>query len=189
MINSGWILAIILPAFFVLLIILRSMFRRYTNRRDEISSLADASDAFARAPADPEEIAEVAFLEIARLFETDFFHLGIFENEIYRTLLIVRDGNREENIELELNAENKGLIDEIRTEGRPRLVSDHEEDDDRLPFDPGFHGSNPPRSGAYIPLLVEDKVIGVLCVQNRRKGTFTKDHLHPLSILANAIAA
>ncbi|MCK4741024.1 MAG: hypothetical protein KAS80_01940, partial [Anaerolineales bacterium] len=64
----------------------------------ELKTLAEVGRSITSAALDPQELAEVAFIEIARLMETDFFQLGVFEDDHYRTLIWVKDGSRQENL-------------------------------------------------------------------------------------------
>ncbi|NIS82131.1 MAG: SpoIIE family protein phosphatase [Anaerolineales bacterium] len=189
MTNSEWILAVALLASFALFLLLPRMLKRYSNWGEELSSLHDVSTAIVSAPADPEELAEIAFLETARVLETDFFQLGVFEGDAYRTILLVRDGNRQANLEFELDPEHEDIFAWIRRASSPLLITDFPAQQEKLPPVPGNLTHDLPRSGIFAPLKVEDKVIGVLAVQSRRSNAFDDNHLHLLSIVANGVAS
>jgi serine phosphatase RsbU (regulator of sigma subunit)/GAF domain-containing protein len=159
------------------------------SRLSELASLSSLGNAIATAPLELEEIAEVAYLEAARILETDFFQLGVFEGDTFRTLLWVQDNQRVENRTFVLETDNMGITGWIRDSHHPLLVTDFEAERESLPALPSYQSSHPPRSGIFIPLIVEDDVIGLISIQNRKPGAFSKSHLHRLTILANFLAS
>lgn len=92
------------------------------RRENELRTLAALAQAIAGAPDDPAEVAEAAYVHTARLVPSEFFQLGIFQGESYRTLIWVRDGNRVHNREFTLDTEHEGLIGWIRRTGEDLLV-------------------------------------------------------------------
>ena len=154
----------------------------------ELKTLAEVGRSIASAALDSQELAEVAFLEIARLMETDFFQLGVFEDDIYRTLIWVKDGSRQENLSFQIEAEHEGLIGWIRRTGQALLVKDFQSEADSLPAQPSYQAPDPPVSGLFIPLKSGDRVIGALTIQSRRSHAFTSHDLYLMLVLANHLA-
>jgi serine phosphatase RsbU (regulator of sigma subunit)/putative methionine-R-sulfoxide reductase with GAF domain len=161
---------------------------RADSQPSELASLSSLGNAISVAPLEPEELAEVAYIEAARILETDFFQLGVFEGDTYRTLLWVQDNQRVDNQIFTLETQNKGVTGWIRDSRRPLLVSDFETERESLPALPSYQSSDPPRAGIFMPLIVEDDVIGLISIQNRRPGAFSQNHLYLLNILANYLA-
>ncbi len=171
------------------------LWRRYrsrqelTQRVEELTALAEIGRYVATAPLDQDELAETAYEEAARVLRTDFFQLGVFEGKVYRTVIWVRDGERVENQEFELDPEHDGLVGWIRQNGSPLLINDFAAERDRLPARPSYDSEDPPASGIFAPLLAGEEVLGLIGLQSRRKRAFRDHDLRLLTILANAVAS
>ncbi len=162
---------------------------RLERRREaELQTLAALAQAVFAASDDPAEIAEAAYVHTARLLSTDFFQLGMFQGDVYRTLIWVRDGSRVHNREFLLDAEHGGLVGYIRRTGEPLLVTDFRRAGD-LPVYPSYSAEDPPASGVFVPLSVENTVVGVLAVQSRKVGAFRRRELLLLRALAGSVAS
>lgn len=178
-----------------LLLALVVLIRRYRSRREllaragELSALAEIGRALAGAPLDPAEVAAVAFQESARILNTDFFQLGVFEGETYRTLIWVRDGEQLVNQTFELDPTEDGLVGWVRRNARPVLVRDFGAERARLPAEPSYDSPDPPCSGIFAPLLAGDEVLGVIAIQSRRRHAFDDHHVRLLSMLAHSVAS
>jgi len=96
-----------------------------------LPELVQIGRAILNAPPEAQELAEVAYLETARLLETDFFQLGVFEGSRYRPLIWVRDGNRLNNVTFDLEEGDGGIIGWIQQTGKPLLITDFEQEMDR----------------------------------------------------------
>lgn len=155
----------------------------------ELAELGEIAKAVASAPLDPQEIAEVAYVEAARLLETDFFQLGLFDDRHYRTVIWVRDGTRQPNRTFDLAQEPSGIVAWVLREAQPLLVRDFEPERRTLPAQPSYDAADPPRSGLFVPLLVGDHAIGLIAIQSRRPGAFDQHHLRVLTIIANTVAS
>lgn len=157
------------------------------RRENELRTLAALAQAIAGAPDDPAEVAEAAYVHTARLVPSEFFQLGIFQGESYRTLIWVRDGNRVHNREFTLDTEHEGLIGWIRRTGEDLLVRDFARQAD-LPARPSYASEDPPSSGLFLPMKVDNAVIGILAVQSRRRGAFGRRDRLLLRALAGSVA-
>jgi serine phosphatase RsbU (regulator of sigma subunit) len=171
------------------------LYDRYLSRRElmdrvaELSELAEIGRAVGAAPLEAEELAEVAYQEAARLLETDHFQLGVYEGDTYRTLIWVREGERQANQVFELAGDEEGLVGWVRRSGKPLLVRDFQAERSSLPARPSYEADDPTASGMFVPLLVGEKAIGVIAIQSRRQRAFREHHLRLLTILANGVAA
>jgi hypothetical protein len=103
-----------------------------------IDTLAEAGRSIASAGSDEEELAEITYVEAARLIETDFFQMGIFENSRYTTLIWIMDGDRFENVSFELSPDKSGIVGWVRDSGETVLVADFEVEKDILPAQPSY---------------------------------------------------
>lgn len=154
----------------------------------DTSSLANAGRAIAAATSDYHELAEVTFLEIARLIPTDFFQLGIFDEAQYRTLILIQDGTRSENHAYSMDREGENLIGWVRRTGQALLVHDFISERNELPALPGYEAKDPPVSGLFIPLGTSNVVIGILAIQSRVANALSDDHVQLLTVLAHSIS-
>jgi serine phosphatase RsbU (regulator of sigma subunit)/GAF domain-containing protein len=154
-----------------------------------LSTLAQVSRAIAGAAHDPQELAEVTFLEIARLVPVDFFQLGFYEEDHYQTLILIRDGNRLDNLKIPLDAENRNLIVWVHQTGEALLIRDYRQEADHLPARLNYGTDDPPVSGVFIPLRVASTTVGLLALESREQAAFSEEHLQFLSILSHSLAA
>ncbi|MGB2895833.1 MAG: GAF domain-containing SpoIIE family protein phosphatase [Anaerolineales bacterium] len=154
----------------------------------ELKTLAEVGRSIASAALNPQELAEVAFLEITRLMETDFFQLGVFEDDRYRTLIWVKDGSHQENLSFQIAPEQEGLIGWIRRTGQSLLVKDFQSEASNLPAYPSYDAPDPPVSGLFIPLRSGDSVIGAIAIQSRRSHAFTEHDLSLILVISNQLA-
>ena len=157
------------------------------EHEQQLSRLGELSARLGQTHLDPEELAEVAYEEAARFVEADFFQLGVFEGNAYRTLIWIRDYERQDNQVFDLRQESEGIIGWIRSSGQPLLVRDFTAEHDSLPARPGYNSDNPPRSAVFVPLAIEGQVLGVLAVQSRRPGAFGPRDLRLMQMLAAAL--
>lgn len=122
----------------------------------DIHSIAAILNAISRSAADPHEIAEVAFLEIARLTEPDVFELGLFETNTYRTLIRVVEGSRESNLQIDEIEAQTDLLTWVRNSRQAILFSDAQNELDMLPAETILTADPMPKSGLIVPLQFGD---------------------------------
>jgi serine phosphatase RsbU (regulator of sigma subunit)/GAF domain-containing protein len=154
-----------------------------------LSTLAQVGRAIVGAAHDPQELAEVTFLEIARLVPVDFFQLGIYEEDYYETLIFIRDGTRLENLKIPLDAEDGNLISWCHQTGEAVLIRDYEQEADNLPTRPSYETDDPPISGVFFPLSVANTTIGLIALESREQAAFSEEHIQLISILSHSLAA
>lgn len=153
-----------------------------------IDTLAEAGRSIASTGSDEEELAEITYVEAARLCETDFFQMGIFEDSHYRTLIWIKDNDRVENVSFELSPDKSGIVGWVRESGETVLVSDFEVEKDILPAQPSYDAEDAPRSGMFVPLKLGESVIGIISIQSRRPGAFDLTHSHLIEVLSSYVA-
>jgi serine phosphatase RsbU (regulator of sigma subunit)/GAF domain-containing protein len=154
----------------------------------EVEHLGELAARLGQARLDPEELAEVAYEETARFLETDFFQLGVFEGNSYRTLVWIRDYERLDNQSFDLQQEGLGIVGWVRDTGQPLLVADYAAERDTLPARPSYDSADPPRSGLFVPLAIEGQALGVIVIQSRRRNAFGARDLRLLQVLASGLA-
>jgi serine phosphatase RsbU (regulator of sigma subunit)/GAF domain-containing protein len=154
----------------------------------DIRSIASILTAISHSAADPNEIAEVAFLEIARLIELDVFELGIFEANSYRTLIRVVEGSREPNLQIDGIGPQTDLLTWVRNSGQAILFSDTQTELDVLPAETILTADQMPRSGLIVPLQFGDRVLGTISLHSEKTDAFRDEDRELLTIVAAAMA-
>jgi serine phosphatase RsbU (regulator of sigma subunit) len=153
----------------------------------QLSRLGELSARLGQTHLDPEELAEVAYEEAARFLETDSFQLGVFDGPSYRTLIWIRDYERQDNKVFDLRKESEGIVGWVRDTAQPLTVRDFVAERESLPARPAYDSTNPPRSAVFVPLAIEGQVLGVMAVQSRRPGAFGPRDLRLMQMLAAAL--
>ncbi|MBI2682920.1 MAG: GAF domain-containing protein [Acidobacteriales bacterium] len=137
----------------------------------ELTSILDLDPLFAR-------IGEL----LRRLFEYQMFSILILD-ENTQTLQHRFAVRYKENIQLKHDVPiGKGLVGSAAALREPVLAPD-------VARDPRYIMLNPEtRSELCVPLIYKDKVIGVLDLENTRRGYFNEEHVRTLSTAAAQIA-
>lgn len=154
-----------------------------------LASIAAMSDTIAGVPADPSELAEIAYQETTRMMDTDFFQLGLFEGDGLRMLIQVRDGKRLDARSFEIETRDEGIMSLVRDRGKAMLITDFDGSEHTVPETTGCLPTDEPRAGLFVPLKVSEQVIGLVGVQSRRPIAFQQSHQQLLSIMANTVAS
>jgi serine phosphatase RsbU (regulator of sigma subunit)/transcriptional regulator with GAF, ATPase, and Fis domain len=155
----------------------------------ELEAISEFQRTFARTPLEADELAEVAYEEAARFMPADYFQLGLFDHDSYRTVIWIKECNCVENQTFPLKDGSEGIVGWVRRSGQPLLVSDFEAEKERLPAQPAYSGNDPVSSALFVPLVAGEEVFGVIAVQSRRARAYRQHHLRLLAILGNAAAA
>lgn len=159
------------------------------NRTDlNLISVAAMLAAITRSAGDPHELAEVTFLEVARVTEPDVFEIGLFGPDGYQILIRVVEGTRVENKDIPEVHTLSDLLTWVQGSGESILFSDYETEKDELPAVNSLTPGQMPQSGLFIPLRFGDRVLGVLSLRSNETNAFTENDRELLSILAASIA-
>ena len=171
------------------------LYRRWGSRRalvarlDELSKFADAGQRILNAPFDLHQLAQRIYIEAGEIVDVSIFQLGLFDGDRYRLLIWIMDGKASPLREFSLTPNSLGIVGWMRESRRSLLVRDFEKEIDSLPAKPRYISDDPPRSAAFVPLMVGDAVLGVMAIQNRQPDAFSEEDLRLLSIIANHAAA
>jgi sigma-B regulation protein RsbU (phosphoserine phosphatase) len=146
-----------------------------------LRTLLEISHEFS-AVLDLKPIMEKVAVLVRRLIRYDALSIFLLDTEagLLRPYLSVRHDQR---IGLGNVPVTNGIIGAAVRSAAPVLVADTERDKRYLPALEGI------RSELAIPLIVSDKVTGVLDLESESRGFFSKDHLRTLSLLAPHLAA
>ncbi len=159
------------------------------RRLRELGILAEIGQAIASTQLNLEQLAQAVYQQAGKIVDTQFFQLGLFEDDRYRLLIWVEDGQPRPVTEFRLSAGDEGLIGWLRDSRRSLLVSDFEREAASLPAKPRYEAAYPPRSGIFVPLLRGDQALGAIAVQSRQPNAFSEEQHRRLSIVANQAAA
>lgn len=171
------------------------LYRRWQSRRalvrrlGELSVLADVSRSILDVQLDLNRLAELVYQQAGQIVDTGIFQLGLFEDDRYRFLIWIVDGEPRPPMEFRLTPDTMGIVGWMREHHRSLLVKDFEAELASLPARPRYISNNPPRSAVFVPLLAGDEVLGVIAIQSRRPNAFSEEDLRLLTIIANLAAA
>ncbi len=118
-------------------------------------------------------------LAVRVLIDFDAFSILILEGDTLRHRFSQRYDERVETDNIKLGEGVTGHAAYLR---EPILVRDTRDDHRYIPAHPDI------RSEVAVPLIVKDRVIGVIDLESERIGYFTEDHLRTLTLLAPQVA-
>jgi len=161
------------------------------ERAEELDTLIAFARAIFQTPSELEELAEVAYIEAARLVDTDFFQLGLYEGQNYRTLICVREGHSVENRVFDLSHDHdpNEILSWIRKEQKPLSIGDFHAGREDHPKASTAAYLIPPTSGIFVPLLDGEETMGMLSVGSVEPYAFDNHHLRLMQVLAQSLAA
>lgn len=157
------------------------LYRRVERQNRTLKTLAHLSQEF-RSILDLDELLSKIAATIRPLIAYDAFSVYLVDadKKLLRSRFSVRFDERvtSDNIPIGKGitgtaAETREAVRVINTAQDPRYIAAHED----------------VRSELATPLIVQDRVVGVLDVESQHLGFFTEDHQRTLSLLAPQIAA
>lgn len=157
------------------------LYRRVERQNRTLRTLSHLSQEFSSILAIDELLGKIA-KTIKALIDFDAFSIFLVDND--RHALVHRFSQRYDkrvdlnNIPMGMGitgaaAESREVVRVADTAADPRYISSH----------PGI------RSEVAVPLILQDRVIGVLDVESERLNYFTEDHARTLALLAPQIAS
>lgn len=130
---------------------------------------------------------------VSRIVSTSIFEVGFYrpQKNAIEYSLVMENGKRRAQYTVDTNDANQLPAWCIRNR-KPVLIGDPATDSGKFVgrYDPGNRvlddGSAPPErlSMIHIPLIAQDRILGVLSIQSFRKNAYTEQHLHLLENLA-----
>ena len=131
------------------------------------------------ATLDPQRIFEIVERECRKIFDVDFFFIGILDRDTNEIRIAYRASGEDAPTNTSRPLSD-GLAAWIVREKRSLRIDDASVEEPALPFHP--HTVNKDvRSVLAVPLLVGERVVGVLSLQSRRPRAYDE---HQLSVLA-----
>lgn len=137
-----------------------------------------------------ETVIATLYESLQSLMTTDLFAIAFYDasTETLRYPAYIQDGQRIFREPMALNSKRSFAAWCIR-HNAPVFISDLESEyKDYLEGEPLFFKSKPGRSFIFLPLSIENKVMGVLTVQSYAKEAYTRQTLRFLSALSPYVA-
>jgi len=163
------------------------LFEERERRITELSILNEIGRALS-SPRTLAELAEIVYQQVSRLFDTTNFYVSLYDEKagVWETVLDIDRGQRAPPTRLSVEEGLTGYI--IRTR-QPVLLRSEAEDS-------AFHeahGIQPlgetPKSWMGVPLVAEDKVVGVMALQSYdQEYLFDEQDLALLCAIASQVA-
>jgi phosphoserine phosphatase RsbU/P len=157
------------------------LYRRVQGQNRTLRVLAHVSQEFSSILELDELLSKIA-VTIRALINFDAFSIFLVDREY--NLLRRRFSQRyDERISLDNLEIGKGITGAAVEAREPLNIAD-------TSADPRYIASHPDiRSEIAVPLILQDKVIGVLDLESQRLGFFTDEHTRALTLLAPQIAS
>ncbi len=157
--------------------------RRRAERLAVVNHIARAASATLHL----DDLMETVYREVTSVFEADAFFIALYDAETkeldYR--LQVDEGIREPRERRPLGT---GLTSVVVTERKPLLIRDMERERDRLPTPHVWGTMKLPTSWLGVPMLIGERLIGVICVQTYRPRAYGEEEQLLLSTIADQVA-
>lgn len=157
------------------------LYRRVERQNRTLRTLATLSQEFSSILALDELLGKIA-KTVKALIDFDAFSVFLVDEK--RAVLSHRFSERyDKRVALDDIPLGKGITGAAAESREPVRVADTQADPRYIPSHPGI------RSECAIPLILQDRVMGVLDVESERMGYFTDEHVRMLSLLAPQIAS
>ena len=148
-----------------------------------VNHIARAATAVLRL----DDLLETVYQEIAAVFQPDAFFIALYDEEAreldYR--LLVDEGMREPPERRPLGTGLTSLVVEKKT---PLLIRDFEKEKDHLPEARVWGTMKIPASWLGVPMMIGQRLIGVICVQAYRSHAYGEEEQQLLSTIADQVA-
>lgn len=156
------------------------LYRRVERQNRTLRVLAHVSQEFSSILEIDELLTKIA-ITVRALINFDAFSIYLLDQE--RELLHCRFSQRyDEKVAIENIPLDKGITGAAATSRQPVRVADVTQDPRYIPSHTDI------RSEVAVPLVLRDRVIGVMDLESVRIGFFTDDHVRALGLLAPQIA-
>lgn len=132
-----------------------------------------------------EQVLQQVYEQVSRLMHLDAFCLALYDpvTDDLRMEMIIEDGRRRPKFTIKASDGN-GLTAWVVRSRQILRISDLEAERERFPTISWPTSPVTIHSWLGLPLMVQDRVVGVLSVQSRRANAFTTDHEQLLTTIA-----
>lgn len=139
------------------------------------------------ASIDLDKIIETIYENINRIIDAPIFGIALY-NEMNRMVnfeLLVEDGTRKPPFTV--SVDNEASLAVRCVLNREEFIISEVHPETELVLNEPETENKRPQSIIYIPLIIEEKVIGALTIQSYSKNAYTKDHFTSLKALSSYI--
>ncbi|GEM_PF-1205266 len=161
------------------------LYKEVDLRLREIGFLYNFSMEIAEAK-DREELFEKTFELTKALFRIEDFYIALYDDENNISLEIDYDGNVRQRKRIVPISKSQGLTAWIIKQKRPVIINDWDREALSYPIVP--LSNKPHNSYIGVPLMAENRVLGVIALQSTRKNHFNGHTLSLLSTIATQLA-
>lgn len=163
------------------------LFEQARRRAGQLSLLNDIGHKISSL-LNPESMLEVIYQQIQRALPLDAFFVGLYDEEQKQISypLVYDEGFRYSESPRKLPTYT--LTTEVFRTGKPQLLHRTVEEIEALDLEYMMGSGRPSASLLYVPLLLGDRVTGVLSVQSYEFNAYTQDHLSMVVGVANQAA-
>jgi len=161
------------------------LFEETASRAERLAVVNRIARAAGAATLNLDELMETVYREISSIFQADTFFVALYDemaNEL-EFPLVMENGARGTIEKSPLS----GLTAYVITEKKPLLIRDLEREGDSLPT-PIFFSEGFTPSWLGVPMLVGERVIGVINVQSYRPYAYGEEEELLLSTIADQVA-
>lgn len=152
--------------------------QRLERRNRTLRTLATLAQEFSSI-LDLDELLKRIAQAVRSLMDFDAFSILLIEGDHLRHRFSQR---YDERVEVDNIPLGQGVTGHAASLREPMLVKD-------TSADPRYISAHPDiRSEVAVPLIIKDRVLGVIDVENEKLGYFTEDHMRTLTLLAPQIA-
>jgi len=135
-------------------------------------------------------IIDIIDEEINKLIETDYFGIAVYDKEKNQVTYYFVGENKQLNEVVNLNESENSTFGGYCIKNKKDIIINniHMEYGKYLEIYPRSIASTDEHelvSMIYTPMIINDKVVGLMSVQSYKENAFNKDDLHTLKILAN----
>ncbi len=158
-----------------------------TRRRAERLSLVNRISSAAGSVLDLDDLLEIVYREVARIFEADAFFIALYEAraDMLDFRIQVDEGKREPPVREALGT---GLTSRVVTTRKPLLVNDVAREAGAGPQHTAWGTGKLPSSWVGVPMLIGERITGVMSVQTYRAHRYDGDDLLLASTIADQVA-
>ncbi len=134
-----------------------------------------------------DDLLEIVYREISTVMDTDAFFVALYDPSTTELDFRIRidQGVRES---VQRRPLRPGLTHAVVTNKKPLLIRDFEQEKDHLPPARVWGTMRAPQSWLGVPMLLGDRLVGVISVQAYRSNAYARAEQELLSTIADAVA-
>lgn len=171
------------------------IYKNLYNQVEHLSSIGQKITAILKI----EDIIDIISEEVKYMMDVDVFEINLYnsEEDRFNCILCIKDCEKMELGEIPIQGDNFSsyciqnrksiLLNDIEQECE-QYLSDWKLYMQKLKKAPHLHKGMVPHSALFIPLMIKDKVVGIMSVQSYKKSTYKQKDLNALQILGSYIA-